>query len=284
MEVTYMSEDKISLIDLVPDSVDNAVKNITDKPTQNMGTTLADIWYLVFGGISQAAEKRKLKYSYALQQFENELQEKISKIPKDKRVEPDIQIVAKALEESKYCVEKETFRNMFSTLITSSMNIDFNNKVHPSYIEILKHMSDFDAKLLVMIYQKNTSSFTNLIENNINDLYNFINHLSSSFRNLENLGLIRSNMDNKIYTDENLFDYDPLFEIIRDVLYFDSKHICNKLVEYYNTTESLYITYNAHSPYYFKIMQKAESLKQNLFFVNMTSIGKNFMSCCFENK
>ncbi|WP_285945265.1 CDP-glycerol glycerophosphotransferase family protein [Thomasclavelia cocleata] len=166
-----MSEDKKSLIDLVPDSVDNAVKNITDKPTQNMGTTLADIWYLVFGGISQAAEKRKLKYSYALQQFENELQEKISKIPKDKRVEPDIQIVAKALEESKYCVEKETFRNMFSTLITSSMNIDFNNKVHPSYIEILKHMSDFDAKLLVMIYQKNTSSFTNLIENNINDLY-----------------------------------------------------------------------------------------------------------------
>ena len=76
-----MSEDKKSLIDLVPDSVDNAVKNITDKPTQNMGTTLADIWYLVFGGISQAAEKKKLKYSYALQKMEKELKEDISKIP-----------------------------------------------------------------------------------------------------------------------------------------------------------------------------------------------------------
>lgn len=39
-----MSEDKKSLIDLVPDSVDNAVKNITDKPTQNMEPRL-----LIFG-------------------------------------------------------------------------------------------------------------------------------------------------------------------------------------------------------------------------------------------
>ena len=73
-----MSEDTMkSLINLVPESIDNAAKNLTDKPTQNMGTTLADIWYLVFGGISQAAEKRKLKYSYALQEFEKELQEKV---------------------------------------------------------------------------------------------------------------------------------------------------------------------------------------------------------------
>lgn len=79
-----MSEDKKSLIDLVPDSVDNAVKNITDKPTQNMGTTLADIWYLVFGGISQSADKKKLKYSYALKKMEEELKEDISKIPQNK--------------------------------------------------------------------------------------------------------------------------------------------------------------------------------------------------------
>ena len=92
-----MSEDKKSLIDLVPGSVDNAVKNITDKPTQNIGTTFADIWYLVFGGISQAAEKRKLKYSYALQEFENELKEKISKISIKQLIEPDMQVIAHAL-------------------------------------------------------------------------------------------------------------------------------------------------------------------------------------------
>lgn len=276
-----MSEDKKSLIDLVPDSVDNAVKNITDKPTQTIGTTFADIWYLVFGGISQAADKRRLKYSYALQEFEKELKEKISKIPKDKLVEPDIQIIAPALEASKYCAEKETLRNMFSTLIASSMNNDFNNITHPSYIEIMKHFSDFDAKLLVMIYQDDTSSFTSLIDSHIDNLYDFINYLSSSFCNLENLGLIYCNVDNsyiKFYNDKNLFYFDQLFEIVRDVLYFDNEDVCYKINQYHTGQ-----TYNTNYPVS-KLYGKAKSLIENLFFVNITHTGKNFMSCCFNNQ
>lgn len=146
-----MSEDKKSLIDLVPDSVDNAVKNITDKPTQNMGTTLADIWYLVFGGISQAAKKRKLKYSYALQEFEKELNEKIEKIPQDKLVDPDIQIIAKALEEAKYCIDKEELRHMFSSLISSSMNSDIF--VTPLMVKIVSSLSSTSAKILKYFYE-----------------------------------------------------------------------------------------------------------------------------------
>lgn len=161
-----MSEDKKSLIDLVPDSVDNAVKNITDKPTQNMGTTFADIWYLVFGGISQAAEKRKLKYSYALQEFEKELKEKISKIPKDKFVDPDIQIVAKALEEAKYCIDKEELRNMFSSLISSSMNKDIF--VSPIIINIISSLSSLDAKILNYFFQHQSTKI------NMHDLLNYL--------------------------------------------------------------------------------------------------------------
>lgn len=150
-----MSEDKKSLIDLVPDSVDNAVKNITDKPTQNMGTTFADIWYLVFGGISQAAEKRKLKYSYDLQKMEEELKEDISKIPQNKLVEPDIQVIAQALESAKYCVEKKELRKMYVNLISSSLNNDTNNYVHPSFPNIIKQISPEDALLLKQIYTHN---------------------------------------------------------------------------------------------------------------------------------
>lgn len=57
-----MSDKNSSLINLpdLPDSIDNAVKNLTDKPTQGVGQTLADVWYLVFGGITQAADKRRI--------------------------------------------------------------------------------------------------------------------------------------------------------------------------------------------------------------------------------
>ena len=103
-------EIKKTVLNTLVEPIANSAKNITDKPTQNIGTTLADIWYLVFGGISQAAEKRKLKYAYALQEFEKELKEKISKIPEDNLIEPDMQVVAPALEASKYCIEKEEDR------------------------------------------------------------------------------------------------------------------------------------------------------------------------------
>lgn len=43
-----MSDKNSSLINLpdLPDSIDTAVKNLTDKPTQGVGQTLADMWYI----------------------------------------------------------------------------------------------------------------------------------------------------------------------------------------------------------------------------------------------
>lgn len=146
-------EIKKTVLNTLAEPIANSAKNITDKPSQNIGTTLADIWYLVFGGISQAAEKRKLKYSYALQEFENELKEKISKIPEDKLVEPDVQVIAPALEAAKYCVEKDSLRNMFSKIITASMNSDEYNKVHPAFINIIGSLSPLEAKILKEIYE-----------------------------------------------------------------------------------------------------------------------------------
>ena len=62
-----------------------------------------------------------------LENYNRELHEKIEAIPNEKRVEPDIQIVAPALEASKYCVEKEELREMFVNLIASSMSTPLYN-------------------------------------------------------------------------------------------------------------------------------------------------------------
>ena len=82
------SQNKLGLINLpeLPDSVDNAVKNLTDSPTKNMGETLGDLWYLVFGGISAKADKKRLAYAYDLEQYKNELSQSIEQIPDDKKL------------------------------------------------------------------------------------------------------------------------------------------------------------------------------------------------------
>lgn len=88
----------------LPPSADTALKNLTDKPTLSMGTTFADLWDLVFGGISYLSEKKKIEYAHKLDLYRKELEDSIKQIPPEKVTEPSIQIAAQALENSKYCV------------------------------------------------------------------------------------------------------------------------------------------------------------------------------------
>lgn len=258
-----MSEDKKSLIELVPDSVDNMLKNITDKPTQNIGTTFADVWYLVFGGISQAAEKRKLKYSYSLRKFENELKENISKIPSNKLTEPDTQITAQALENSKYCIDKEELRKMFTSLISNSMNIDFNKDMHPSFAGIIKQMSVLDAKVIKTFKNSSANGFplcryilnysdggyTVLLENvYLNHPISYLPACSISITSLARLGLL------------------------------------NVSYETYFKDDSAYFCFTEHS--WFKELQrkykneKVSIIKGN---ISLTPLGRSFVNVCIPD-
>lgn len=141
---------KIALVNIpdMPNSVDNALQNLTDAPTKNMGQTLGDIWYLVFGAISHAADKKRMKYAVDLERYHKELTQAIEKIPEDKKIDPSIQITAQALENSKYCVSSEYLRKLFVNLISGSMNSDYEPYVHPSFSEIIKQMDPLDACVL----------------------------------------------------------------------------------------------------------------------------------------
>lgn len=212
-----MAEDKKSIINMVPDSVDNAVKNMTNDLTTSIGTTLADLWFLVFGGISHMADKRRAHYLSELKKFENELSHNISEIPEGKKAEPDIQVIAHTLEAAKYCVEKEELRYMFAKLIKSSLDMDYSEFVHPSYCEIIRQMSPLDARIFNMIMTINIRPIISIkIQDTDGGLYPFCDNCSwiteytptqcrRAFDSLSRLGLI--NIDRQIpYTNKALYD------------------------------------------------------------------------------
>lgn len=240
-------------LNVIPDSVDNAVENLTDELTKTVGHTFSDIWYLVFGGISQAADKRRMKYAHDLECYQQELSNKISKIPDDKLIEPNIQVTAQALENSKYCIESEELREMFSNLIANSMNSDYADTAHPSYAEIIKQMSPTDARVLKTIplnslipivdYEirdKGTHAYTTELSNvylsGLNDLSLF--EECSSVSSLSRLGLLSldSSIHMKLQTLYQPYKETPFFTHLSDKVYrtYPSKeaHIskyCGKL-------------------------------------------------------
>lgn len=219
-----MSEEttnKFSLVDLpdMPSSVDNAVKNLTDAPTKNAGQTFGDLWYLVFGGISHAADKKRMKYANDLEIYRQELTQTIEQIPENKKVEPSIQITAQALENSKYCVSSQSLREMFVKLISGSMNKDFEPFVHPSFPEMIKQMDDIDAMLLTELKALGQSAIANFkMVSNKNSGYKllftnaYISHIfhmpvekcARSLTSLERMGLVKLEYD-VYFSDETVY-------------------------------------------------------------------------------
>ena len=140
---------------ILPESVDNSLKNLTDPVTKQIGTTFSDIWYIVIGSrTSLAAQKRALKVNHDLEAYKNELDHEVANIPPEKYVEPSLSVTAQALENSKYQIEEPELRAMFTSLISKSMNSDYVDKVHPSFAEILKQMSPLDAQT-ISLFKKN---------------------------------------------------------------------------------------------------------------------------------
>lgn len=237
---------KISLVNLpdMPGSVDNALTNLTDCPTKNAGQTFGDLWYLVFGGITQAADKKRMKYAADLEKYHQELDKSITSIPEDKKIEPSIQVTAQALENSKYCVSSEALRSIFVKLISGTMNSYFEPLVHPSFPEMIKQMNEHDAHLLMELKRKSRSvpiaEFRETFKENDGFVTHFTNayisdllqipltECSCALSSLKRMGLITLSYD-EYFTNDSV--YDPFYETVT------YKNLSKEIDSYKNNSE-----------------------------------------------
>lgn len=164
-------------------------------------------------------KKANALFKYKLEDFKNELEQKLSSIPEEKLVEPDLMIAGPALEALKYTYDKDELRNMYLNLLTSSMNKDIKDKAHPSYVEIIRQLTPLDAKVFKRLQDLRQVACAHVILkiNNSNRVYisAYPNYIvmelldlgdefqsSTSISNLIRLGLIHH--ENKSI---NGFDY-----------------------------------------------------------------------------
>lgn len=218
----------------LPECIEKPISNVINPITTNIGNTLGDLWFLALGGISQCAEKKRIKYAAELEKFKQSLETKVDSIPPERRIEPDTQIACQALDDSKYCVGSAEIREMFANLIASTMDSRFSNNIHPSFSSILKQMNSNDANffkefmpnsqlaicsfrledksggyisLLEKVYLKDANS--TLVEANSNVL---------TLSVLERLGLVQVSLMES-FTNEKLYE---VYE--NSVIFRDYKH------------------------------------------------------------
>lgn len=98
----------------------------------------------------------------SLKKFEETIQYKNEAIPLENRDISKVGLALKALEDSKYQLDSEQLREMFATLISSTLDNRTSSIVQPSFSTVLKDLSLEDAMILLKFVEIQKIPLVNL--------------------------------------------------------------------------------------------------------------------------
>lgn len=251
----------------VPECLNEAAGNLANPLTQTVGKTMADIWDIVFGGVGEFAERKRILHAHKIEQFKAELNGMVQDIPPEKLVLPDTQVVAGALDDARFCVEKDELRQMFSNLIASSLHADTAEKVHPSFSSIIRRMSPADAQILLrfkgnprkpivhFVWKMEAGgtkpAYKNIISSEMSPTV--LQQESRSLEVLQSLGLINIDFSRHMINAEN---YKPLLN------------------------NPLYVALSKNQEVLFSDIPDITGIDHLKGIVSLTDLGSQFLSVC----
>ncbi|WJH30480.1 DUF4393 domain-containing protein [Paenibacillus sp. CC-CFT742] len=262
-------EDYVEVINTVTDVVKSLPEEVTKgaltPPATEIGKGLSNLVYFVFSPLLKA----RVKIEHQVEKMKKELNESISDIPDDKLVEPPLNIVGPALEGSKYYIENDDIRSFFVNLISSAANSDKADKVHPSYVEIIKQMSPQDATCLkFLVDERNTGCGILHLQYGEN---------IGGYREIKYLfpipGINTSNMDSYLSSVDNLIRLGIIecgSREFRDSTRYETMRVLDNIVEIYDKAMKV------SSP------DGNVTLKNGSW--NFTKLGGHFVTSCIPSQ
>ncbi|WP_252228756.1 MULTISPECIES: DUF4393 domain-containing protein [unclassified Clostridium] len=85
---------------------------------------------------------------YNVEEVKVLLAKKLENVDSYKIVPPEPHIAVPALQAISYSMNSEELRDLYSNLLANSMNSDIKDSIHPCFVEIIKQLSPFEARLL----------------------------------------------------------------------------------------------------------------------------------------
>lgn len=145
-------------------AVSGAVGAITASVAKDAFKSIQDIWHPIFGYYFDVKiQEIKENYLKNLKNFQEEIIHEVENISPENIQEPNISIFGPALEASKFYMDEENIRIMFAKLVASSIDKTKNNKIHHSFVEIIKMLSPLDAKNLYYMHNTNDETISQVI-------------------------------------------------------------------------------------------------------------------------
>ncbi|HEP2060372.1 TPA: DUF4393 domain-containing protein, partial [Streptococcus pyogenes] len=193
---------------------------ITQGGLKPIFTSLNYKWYAKYGyKFEQEAKLKEINNEYIyevkrkelenIQNFKNDIDTELAKIPSEKVVTPTEYVLNPALSEAEHFITDDSLRKMFAKLIASSFHYDKQKLLHSAFVQIIKQMTPLDAQNLLLMNQEGNNLIANLqmevhcSKENFSGTVNKANNIylskldyspdiiASSIDNLTRLGLIK---------------------------------------------------------------------------------------------
>lgn len=146
-----MSDNNISIVPDVIKSASEAIQTNfpeTAKQTDEVLSTVVGFFNHV---VLYPVKKASLTFRYKLEAFGDDMKKKTEDIPDENLQVPPASIAGPILEALRYTYDEEKLREMYENLLASSMDNRKISQAHPFFVDAIRQMSSFDAKLIAEI-------------------------------------------------------------------------------------------------------------------------------------
>lgn len=80
--------------------------------------------------------------------------EKLSAVPTERIITPEVHVVGPALEALRYTGHQHELRELYANLLATSLDADTCSNAHPAFVDIIKNMSPDEAKIMQQFAQR----------------------------------------------------------------------------------------------------------------------------------
>lgn len=134
-----MAELKVDL------GVAEVIEKVKDTETVNQADKTTALLFRAVRAALFPLEKWVVQKEINIEQTRKLLERKLENVPVENIITPPSYIGVPALQAISYCMDDESLCNMYAELLAHAMNSDTVDNVHPTYVEIIKQMSPYDA-------------------------------------------------------------------------------------------------------------------------------------------
>ncbi|MCQ2026634.1 DUF4393 domain-containing protein [Clostridium butyricum] len=250
-------------LEVVPDLYDDTLK----PAAKESGKALSRIPRIINAALAPL-DIWILNKEYNIEETKKLLAKKLENVEPEKIVPPEPYVAVPALQAISYSMNSEELRNMYANLLANSMNSDLKDSVHPSFVEIIKQLSPFDATLLNLLSTNKDLSFPiikiryTLSESNSEGV-DYKKHIVDP-----SLGITLDNTDKYAISIDNLIRL-HLIEVSYEKRLVDTSKYAN--IETSNIVQIIKSSVKSPHYTYFKIMQG---------LLNISPLGNSFIENC----